>query len=599
TNASGYYEFDDLTPGDYKVMEVLPDGSYNLTDVTVDLDGNVSGFDETVNFVNTKYGKISGYKYHDDDGDETTTDDQTGWEGVTIDLLDDGGNVIATTLTNANGYYEFKDLVPGDYSVREVLPDGSYNLTDITVDLNGNVSGFDVTADFANTLYGMISGTKYEDSDGDINTTGDRVVWSGVTITLLDADMNEVASTDTNASGYYEFKDLELGTYYVKETQPDGSSAISEIQVEVTGATSGFSETADFVNFRDMSISGYKWADTDSSETWSEGEGTLDGWTIYLDNDFDPTNGYIEAVVTGAGEWEDGYYEFTGINTDDPLVAAAIDGTGMLYVYEAVEPGFTQTYGDFSFLISSGLSIDGDLGVTEQGNFGNWMMEGAVRTPGFWQSTLGQSLYNGIEGDEGDANGDGIPDGDKDFDAEGWSEVDLLSLFGVDTDGQPGNDEFAIWDVNGNGVEDAGDIFLTPEELLNWVDGGEKGGGRDYVTILERDLGAAFLNTINNAAINGSSDPEVDPAIADYYADAVAFILDWDANFDGVSSGSKKAQASDWKDYGSEAHGVLGAYNEGGEGMVEGTMMQVAMDGDDYSSLLVQNYLAVEGQMVA
>ena len=66
-----------------------------------------------------------------------------------------------------------------------------------------------------------------------------------------------------------------------------------------------------------------------------------------------------------------------------------------------------------------------------------------------------------------------------------------------------------------------------------------------------------------------------------------------------VTSGSKKAQAEDWKDYGSDAHGVLGAYNEGGDGMVEGTMVQVAMDGDDYSSLLVQNYLAVEGQLVA
>ncbi|WP_188656333.1 hypothetical protein, partial [Croceicoccus pelagius] len=406
-------------------------------------------------------------------------------------------------------------------------------------------------------------------------------------------------ATTTADDGSWSFTGLDE-TYIgldVYEVKPNGYSQTlgqAGYVIDADGA-----DDMDFANFADMSVSGYKWADLSNNSAWDGGEGTLDGWTIYLDNDTDPTNGYIEAVVTGAGDWADGYYEFTGINTDDPLVAAAIDGSGMLYVYEAVEPGFTQTYGDFSFVISSGLTIDGDLGVTEQGNFGNHMMEGAVRTPGFWQSTLGQSLYNGIEGDEGDANGDGIPDGDKDFDAEGWSEVDLLSLFGVDTDGVAGNDEFAVWDANGNGVEDSGDIFLTPEELLNWVDGGDKGGGRDYVTILERDLGAAFLNTINNAAINGSSDPAVDPAIADFYADAVDFILAWDGNFDGIASGSKKAQASEWKDYGSDAHNVLGAYNESGDGMVDGTMMQVAMDGDDYSSLLVQNYLAVEGQMIA
>jgi len=33
--------------------------------------------------------------------------------------------------------------------------------------------------------------------------------------------------------------------------------------------------------------------------------------------------------------------------------------------------------------------------------------------------------------------------------------------------------------------------------------------------------------------------------------------------------------------------------------MVDGALTQLAMNGDEYSSLLVQNYLAVEGQMVA
>ena len=42
--------------------------------------------------------------------------------GVRIDLLDASGNVIATTLTDANGEYEFTGLRPGTYSVREHQP---------------------------------------------------------------------------------------------------------------------------------------------------------------------------------------------------------------------------------------------------------------------------------------------------------------------------------------------------------------------------------------------------------------------------------------------------------------------------------------------
>ena len=36
------------------------------------------------------------------------------WAGVTIELLDGDGNVVATDVTDANGYYEFENLLPGE-----------------------------------------------------------------------------------------------------------------------------------------------------------------------------------------------------------------------------------------------------------------------------------------------------------------------------------------------------------------------------------------------------------------------------------------------------------------------------------------------------
>jgi hypothetical protein len=45
-----------------------------------------------------------------------------GVPGVTVQLLDTGGNVVATTVTNVFGFYLFQDMDLGTYRVRQVLP---------------------------------------------------------------------------------------------------------------------------------------------------------------------------------------------------------------------------------------------------------------------------------------------------------------------------------------------------------------------------------------------------------------------------------------------------------------------------------------------
>ena len=46
---------------------------------------------------------------------------------VKIELLDANGRVVATTLTDKDGYYHFENLEPGKvYSVRETQPAGYF-----------------------------------------------------------------------------------------------------------------------------------------------------------------------------------------------------------------------------------------------------------------------------------------------------------------------------------------------------------------------------------------------------------------------------------------------------------------------------------------
>ena len=46
---------------------------------------------------------------------------------MTVELLDANGNVIGSTVTDADGMYYFRDLPSGVYSVRELQPNGYFN----------------------------------------------------------------------------------------------------------------------------------------------------------------------------------------------------------------------------------------------------------------------------------------------------------------------------------------------------------------------------------------------------------------------------------------------------------------------------------------
>ena len=490
--------------------------------------------------------------------------------------------------------------------------DGWFNVSPVEVSVGTQTSGFDVNdVDFANTEYGSIEGTKFVDSDGDLSTTEDQEGLEGWKIQLLDENQALVEETETDGNGDYSFDNLAPGTYFVREETRDGWTALSQVTVAVGAQTSGFEvNDVDFYNFELMDLSGFKWGDFDGDSAWDANESGLEGWTIVIDFDDNPDNGYFLSTITNT----DGSYAFTGLgpNTfgDDGITTLADDSDGVLYVYEFEQDGFAQTFdGGYTFTLTSGLLVAGPEGIADEGNFGNQMLDGANRTPGFWQSTLGYSLYNGNNSDNGDANGDGVPDGDKDFDAEGWSTTDLLTKYGIDLEGNDGvKDTFILWDADGDREYDAGDdIFLTVAELHDWVGGGEKGGGRDFLGALERDLGATFLNTVNNHSLTtpeSDSEPSstgytaVDGEIYDSYLAAVQFILEWDADLDGEAKGSKKQQQDDWKAYGSDAHTELSAYNENGEAIIDGAAVQIAMDGDDYSSSLVQGYLQTQQEML-
>ena len=164
TDDSGAYSFTGLPNGSYSVAVVsgAPAGhtpSYDATGVpnglsttTLQSVDGVGQIDDTQDFGYVPNGSIGDFVWHDADRDGVQDSGESGIAGVTIELLDADGEVIATTVTDASGHYLFEDVPPGDYTVRIVLSTvaAGYILTAGAAEISVTVGpGEDVlTADF-------------------------------------------------------------------------------------------------------------------------------------------------------------------------------------------------------------------------------------------------------------------------------------------------------------------------------------------------------------------------------------------------------------------------------------------------------------------
>ncbi len=277
TDSNGFYEATGLPPGIYEVVEVntYPPGSNPLSGYIDGKDslGQVAGADNGTkvndrfnqimlcpddagvqyNFGELKPVSISGYVSITTPDGECLDPNDPGYRpiaGVTIQLLNANGALIATTLTDANGLYSFGDLTPGTYTVVEIQPGGYLDAEDSagTVDgtTRGNVLSNDrisqivltsgqngVNYEFCEHLPASLCGQVWHDRNDDgIRGPGEEAI-ADVVIELYDAQGNKIAETRTDAEGEYCFNDLVAGEYCVKEIQPtaydDGKDSLGDV----------------------------------------------------------------------------------------------------------------------------------------------------------------------------------------------------------------------------------------------------------------------------------------------------------------------------------------------------------------------------------
>ncbi|WP_314212462.1 SdrD B-like domain-containing protein [uncultured Actinomyces sp.] len=289
TDASGNYTFTRLPLGSYKV-EVVP-GNVTLNGDTVALSdytqtlaygSSASRTDagkgklttptaitltaaaptaSKIDFGFVKPASIGDYVWFDANKDGIQDADEYGVTGVTVTLTDGAGNPVIDldgnpvkpVTTDANGKYEFTNLMPNvdrivanageeNYKVIFTAPAGysatkSYAAADGEKDSNGADSSVtltegqnDETVDFGLVADGTIGDTIFWDVDnsGGFNPTEHDRPLAGVTVTLTfktPAGVEKTLTTTTDADGKYKFENLAPGDYKVTVDQASLTTA--------------------------------------------------------------------------------------------------------------------------------------------------------------------------------------------------------------------------------------------------------------------------------------------------------------------------------------------------------------------------------------
>ena len=352
TDANGAYSFSKLPAGDYTV-KVVKDGALTDLDQTEDPDStkdSASGVislsndhrtETDVNFGYIANNSINGTIYRDGDRDGKKGDTEGRYSGVTVQLLDKDGKVIATTTTDKDGKYSFEHLPDGTYSVK-VVKDGVLTDTDQTGDPDNKLDNASepITLDEKNPTKGdvdfgyvpnnTIKGTVYRDDNRDKMINGDEPGLERVSVQLLDEDGKVLQTLDTDADGNYAFQHLPDGKYTVKvvrsssikdydQTEDPDATVDDTSAVYDMGPGHSLQENVNFGYVPDYSIAGRVYRDADKSGSYTDGEETFGGVTVdLLDKD-----GNVVATTTTD---KDGKYSFEKLPAGTYRVKVHPDG---------------------------------------------------------------------------------------------------------------------------------------------------------------------------------------------------------------------------------------------------------------------------------
>ncbi len=384
--------------------------------------------------------RIGDFIWNDLDKDGVQDAGEPGIAGVTVTLYDNAGNPLRTTITDNNGYYQFTDVALGTYTIGLTPPVG-YVLSGANTTNDDQDSDFDA-ATFRTAPFTVTAGTTDLSFDGGLNVTpptraavGDKV-WNdlnnnglqdgsepgvpGVTVqlyTYIGGVGTLIGTRTTDAFGNYMFNNLPAGDYYIRFTNlpagytlvaPNvGGAANGAIDSDVTG-TFGAGTTQWFNLLADetrvtvdagirnttalSSLGDFVWYDGNKNGIQDPSEAGVPGVTVTLYNA--ATGAVIKTLSTDAN----GRYLFTDLPNGTYAVGFSNLPSGYVFTGKDLTTDAADSDVDPSTgrtgvytIAAPGTDLTVDAGIFATPNVNNA------------KATIGDKVWN-------DVNGNGVQD---------------------------------------------------------------------------------------------------------------------------------------------------------------------------------------------
>lgn len=252
TDGSGYYIFNGLNFGSYRIAVTLPatytfapqDAASDNIDSDVNTTTGQSGIfmlaagESNVSidagmYVNLTSATIGNFVWNDTDMDGTQDGSEKGVPGITVTLYSASLVALQVTATDNRGYYAFSGVGAGTYTVGfSNLPyDYTFSpknrsgndLTDSDVSPNTGITGsfavlagatkIDIDAGIYATNTAALGNFVWFDTNNNGMQDGAEKGAAGVTVKLYDGGGNEIVSTVADDAGNYYFPNLFPGDY--------------------------------------------------------------------------------------------------------------------------------------------------------------------------------------------------------------------------------------------------------------------------------------------------------------------------------------------------------------------------------------------------